>query len=286
MAALMTIEAANTDKILIYLTDCKRAGNARAALFSGLDAAVSAAQKEQADKASGQVGLFGMLGGGGPPPPSFRPPDEQEWSLGKRLGFERDAVGFYLSGHPVEAFAENLGRYVTCRLGDLSDEREGAEVTVPGMATASRQVRTKRGDKMGFVTLDDGTGTVECVFFSDAWERSARAFKDDGVAVLVKGELEKTADGCKILAESAEPLAELIESRAREVHICVDSPGPHRRPGHRAPRPHGALRREHPDDAHRRARGALPGDDASAAAPVCAPRRALPRRGRQHLPPQ
>ncbi|MBK9647852.1 MAG: DNA polymerase III subunit alpha [Deltaproteobacteria bacterium] len=309
MAALMSIESANTDKILIYLTDCKRAGitilppdvneslrpfdvpkmarntiryglgaikgigdaavdaildarveaggrfrdlmdcldrldlkrvnkkvlenlikagafdwtgHARAALFAGLDAAVSAAQKEQADKASGQVGLFGMLGGGGPPAPRFRPPDEQEWSLGKRLGFERDAVGFYLSGHPVEAFAENLGRYVTCRLGDLSDEREGAEVTVPGMATASRQVRTKRGDKMGFVTLDDGTGTVECVFFSDAWERSARAFKDDGVAVLVKGELEKTADGCKILAESAEPLAELIESRAREVHICVD----------------------------------------------------------------
>ncbi|MCB9759160.1 MAG: DNA polymerase III subunit alpha [Alphaproteobacteria bacterium] len=306
MAALMTIESANTDKILIYIGDCKRSGiridppdvnhsfkefdvpradrqsiryglgaiknvgssavdalieargaaggrfrsfmdclerldykrvnkkvlehlikagafdwtgHKRAALFEGLEGAISAAQRDQADKAAGQVGLFGGLGGA-VAKPGFRPPDVPEWSDTARLGFERDAVGFFLSGHPAQAFKEEVDKYATCRIVALNRQTV-EEVSVAGMAATIRQIRTKRGDKMAFITLDDETGSVECIFFSEAWANSARFFKEPA-PLLVKGMLERSAEGAKILAESVELLTEIRERRTREVLIHVE----------------------------------------------------------------
>ena len=305
MAALMSIESGNTDKILVYLTDCKRAGlrveppdinksgaafdvpkddrrciryglaaiegdgsavvdailearaaaggrfrdlmdclerldfrrvnkkvlenmikagafdwtqHPRAALFEGLESAISSAQREQEDKAAGQVGLFGMLGAARRP--GWRAPDVAEWPPGQRLGYEREAMGFFLSGHPVEDYADEVERLKTIRIDRLHTHQDESPVSVAGMASAIRVVRTKRGDKMAFVTLEDETGSVECVFFSDAWEASNRNVRDDQPAII-KGTLERNAEGCKILADSAELLAEIRE-RSRGLNLILD----------------------------------------------------------------
>ena len=300
MAALMTIESANTDKILLYISDCKKAGlevlppdvNAsvygfdvprdargsiryglgalkgvgrgavevlleareegpfesfidflerldmqqvnkkvleslvkagafdwtgehRAQLFEAIEPAMSYAQREQQDKASGQVGLFSMLGGAAKGP-SFRMPDVVQWSLAKELQMEREALGFFLSGHPVTAFAELVDKRASCRISQLERLRDGEEVLVAGMRASVRVVRTRRGDKMGFVVLDDETGSVECVFFSQAWADSERAL-GAGEPVFVRGKIEKSADGVKIRAESAELLSELERKETRRI---------------------------------------------------------------------
>jgi len=192
----------------------------RSALFSGLEAATSTAQRAQADKASGQVGLFGLLGGGAPKP-GFRLPKVAEWSMTKELGSEREALGFFLSGHPVVSYKQTVERFASCRVQGLSLKSADSDVGVAGMPAAVREVRTKRGDKMAFVTIDDETGSVECIFFSDPWSRSARMIKEGG-PIMVRGTLEKGSEGSKIMVESVESLSDLRARTTTEVRVSVD----------------------------------------------------------------
>ncbi len=305
MAALMTIESNNTDKVLVYIGDCRRAGldvrppdlnesvkgfdvpasdrgvirfglgavknvgsgavdailearadasgrfrdlmdclerldygrvnkrvlenlvrcgafdwtgHPRAALLGSLEGALSVAQSNQRSKAAGQVSLFGALSGGGAQVAGFRVPDVPEWPLARKLAQEREAVGFYLTGHPITAWRNEVKRFATCPLDGLGRREAGTDVSVAGVPSAIRVVRTRRGDKMAFVALEDDTTVVECVFFSDPWATSRRALESDQ-PILVRGKLEKTADGAKILAESVELLSELRERATREIHI-------------------------------------------------------------------
>jgi DNA polymerase-3 subunit alpha len=316
MAALMTIEANNTDKVLAYIGDCKRAGlevmppdinesvhgfdvppdkrdqirfglaavkgvgsgaieaiiearadaggrfadfgdclerldyrrvnkkvleslikcgafdwtgNNRQQLLKGLPAAMSSAQRTQSDKASGQTSLFG--GHTAVEAPKIRLPDVGEWPLAAKLGKEREALGFFITGHPVEAFAAIVRRVATCSIDELPLARADMEVRVAGMVSALRQIKTRRGDKMAFVTMEDVHGSVECVFFSDPWARSREVLGSDQ-PVLVQGKLEKGADGTpKILAESARSLAEVREQQTRAVHLVLDAEEVVARPG-------------------------------------------------------
>lgn len=195
-------------------------GHHRAQLFAAIDSAVSYAQREQADKASGQVGLFSMLGASAPKP-SFRMPEVTEWSLAKELGKEREALGFFLSGHPVSAFARLVDRRASARVAELERLSEGATVSVAVMTATSRVVRTRRGDKMAFLQMDDDTGAVEVIFFSKAWDACAKKVSE-GEPVLVTGELEKTSDGVKIRAESVELLSELERRSTTRVTLRLD----------------------------------------------------------------
>lgn len=308
MAALMTIESGNTDKILVYIGDCKRAkleirppdvnvsrwafdvprderdviryglgavkgvgraaveallearddaggsfedfldclerldygrvnkkfleslvkagafdwtGHHRAQLMAALDSAVSYAQREQADKKAGQFGLFAMMGGG-KKAPGFRMPEAAEWSLGKELNQEREAIGFFLSGHPVTSYAKLVDAHTSCRISELGSLAADTQVRVAAMVAASRVVRTKRGDRMAFVTIDDETDAVECVFFSKPWAECSRTLTADQ-PVLVTGKLEKSPEGVKIMGESAELLADLQSKATRKVIVSLEA---------------------------------------------------------------
>jgi DNA polymerase-3 subunit alpha len=307
MAALMSIEAGNTDKILSYIGDCKRAGLKvlppdvnesqrgfdvpphardtirfglaaikglgdgaieaiieargeaggrfgsfqdclerldhrrvnkkvleslikcgaldwtglpRQQMFEGLSVAVPAAQKAQQDKQSGQTSLFG--GARAPAAPPVRLPDVGEWPLASRLSREREALGFFITGHPVEDYLFALRKMQVTPLDRLGERpTEDGMVRIAGMVSAQRQILTKRGDKMAFVTLEDMHGTVECVFFSEPWAQS-RAVVTAELPILVTGKLEKGADGTpKVLAETARSLDEVQEGIARRVVVVL-----------------------------------------------------------------
>jgi DNA polymerase-3 subunit alpha len=105
----------------------------------------------------------------------------------------------------------------------LEHQRADIEVRVAGMVSTFRQIKTRRGDKMAFVTVEDTLGAVECVFFSEPWTNSRTAVTSEQ-PVLITGKLEKGADGTpKILAESARLLAEVRESQTRSVHLVLES---------------------------------------------------------------
>ena len=198
-------------------------GEPRRALLEGLEDAVAAGGRAQRDKAVGQGSLFGLLGGGDSSNPSrFRFPLVNEYSLSKKLEMEREVLGLYLTGHPMEAHVQAVERYATCSLGNLAQADTDLEVRIIGMAVDVRAIRTKRGDKMAFVQFQDHEATVEVVFFTEPWARSHKAV-DSGEPIVVIGNLEIRNDEMKILARSAEPLAAMVGRTTRKVEITLDA---------------------------------------------------------------
>jgi DNA polymerase-3 subunit alpha len=199
-------------------------GLARRQLYECIDQSITVAQKIQSDKDSAQTSLFGGAMAQ-QVQHTIRFPDVGEWPTSVKLAHEREALGFFITGHPVEAFRDVIGTAATCSIDQLPSQSHDQEVTIAGMVSTSRKVRTKRGNDMGFVTIEDELGGVECVFFSDPWANSRAALAAEA-PLLVRGKLEKrkgeNGDECKILAESAELLTEVRERRTKAVHLVIE----------------------------------------------------------------
>jgi len=135
-----------------------------------------------------------------------------------RLAHEREVLGMYLTGHPMEACAEDIARFATCPIADLERKRGDPEVSVVGLPEDTRVVRTRRGDPMAFVRIGDERAAVECVFFSEPWLKSQRAL-ESGEPVLIRGRVEYRDDEVKVLAESAEPLSDIRTRSTSEVRF-------------------------------------------------------------------
>ncbi|HHO52219.1 MAG TPA: DNA polymerase III subunit alpha, partial [Deltaproteobacteria bacterium] len=199
-------------------------GLSRRSLLAGLEAAMTLGARAQADKAAGQMGLFAAVAPAARPV-DFRFPDLTEAPLSKKLASEREVLGLYLSGHPMQAHTGDVARYASSEsLADLIEQAELAgfeDVRIMGLAVEVRTVRTRRGDKMAFVRIEDAFDSVECVFFAEAWGRSQRAI-EVGEPVLVTGQLEHNGDEIKLLAKSAETLSDIRARMTREVRFNLD----------------------------------------------------------------
>jgi DNA polymerase-3 subunit alpha len=186
----------------------------RAAVLAGLDASLERAAKIAEARAAGQALLFG--GGGAaetvttaPDLPSVPPLDERE-----RLAGEKEALGFFLSGHPLEEHAEHLARVTTHQVRDLTGT---GSMTVGGLVTALKRRRTKKGEWMAILTLEDTTGHAECVVFPKLFREIGESLADDQ-AVVVTGRADGQDGEARILAESIVPLDQAQE---REVDGVV-----------------------------------------------------------------
>ncbi|MFN7144422.1 MAG: OB-fold nucleic acid binding domain-containing protein, partial [Myxococcota bacterium] len=174
------------------------------------------AQQYQAQKASGQVGLFGGMAKA----PSFKLPNTPEWAVGERMKYEKETLGLFLTGHPIEAFAEEVQRFASAPIDGLRRLHDKDKVAVAGIVAAFRVIKTGKGDKMAFVTLEDVGGTVECVFFPKALPR-AQAVLEGGRPVLIRGVVEHKGEEVKILADTAEWLEDIRERSTALVELSL-----------------------------------------------------------------
>ncbi len=196
-------------------------GHPRAALMEGIDQAISHGQRRAEERAAGQANLFGGLGGNAVA--DFRWPGVAEWPLSVRLAYEREVLGLYLSGHPMQAHARDVARFANGTLAEARRFAGAEEVRLMGLVVSTRTVKTRRGDKMAFVKLEDQESAVEVVFFAQAWARSQRAV-ESGEPILVTGQIEEAVEGdeaVKLKASSAEPLSEIRGRMTREVKLDV-----------------------------------------------------------------
>ncbi|MCB9236188.1 MAG: DNA polymerase III subunit alpha [Bacteroidia bacterium] len=130
-----------------------------------LEKALSIGNKLQAEKASAQASLFGMtteVAFGGPP----RIPDAEEWPLMDRLNFEKDVIGFFLSGHPLDDYKLQIQSYCNTSIANI-ERMQGKEVKLAGVVTKYRQGMTKKGAKYSIFTLEDFSGAMEIALFND-----------------------------------------------------------------------------------------------------------------------
>jgi len=204
--------------------DAGPAPHRRARLFAAVDRAIEHGGRHQRDRDQGQHQLFG--GAVGEDAHDIPLPEVPAWSEAQQLAFEKEALGLYMSGHPLERFAQELQTFGAKRAGDLTASEP--DVWVGGIVSGLRSLKTKKGDRMAVFMLDDIAASLEVVVFPEAFAKHAPLIEADAM-VLVRGKLEKDDESARLVATELLPIAALAERTTREVAIHLAVP-PHGRP--------------------------------------------------------
>ena len=186
-------------------------GGHRSQLLASLDRAIDSGQRIQRDRESGQQGLFASFNGdpsGGDRALQLHQelPDTPKWPESQVLSSEKETLGFYITGHPLEKFAERIERITSTKVEDVNELETGQEVQVGAMISSLRPLRTRKGDRMATLALEDLSGSVDAVVFPDVFRRCESLLESEA-AVLVRGTLELEDSGNrKIIVREIQPI--------------------------------------------------------------------------------
>jgi DNA polymerase III subunit alpha len=215
----------------------------RPRLLAAVDGACEYGARAQRDRDQGQAQLFGGLvddasESGAAVPGAMMLPEASPWTETEQLGYEKETLGLYWSGHPVDRYTAALKEFGAKSIGELAElqstPRESGwgpggprsiepDTSIGGIVAAVRQLKTRKGDRMAVFTLEDAQGGVEVIVFPEAYQRAA-ALIETGVMVLVRGKLERDEENVRILASEIVPLETIRERLAREVAIRLRRP--------------------------------------------------------------
>ncbi|MDH3638479.1 MAG: DNA polymerase III subunit alpha [Gammaproteobacteria bacterium] len=194
-------------------------GAHRAALMATLPVAMEAADQESHARDAGQSDFFGVRTSA---ETVRRYREVDEWSEEQRLAAEKETLGLYLSGHPIDRYHQELEQLTDFRLADLNPS-QNRSLVVAGLVVALRIMNTKRGDRMAFVTLDDNTARLEIAVFSDLFSRSRDVLRKDSLLV-VQGQVsvDDFAGGFRMSADSVFSLEQIRAELANKLIITLD----------------------------------------------------------------
>jgi DNA polymerase-3 subunit alpha len=192
-------------------------GVPRAHLMTAVEAALEAGQRQQRERAEGQASFFDLLPAAPGPPAPGPPAVGPEWDTDQRLAFEREVLGFYVSGHPLaryRAVVESLGITVSA---DLAAKSPGSRVLLFGQVAALKEASTKSGNRMAFVTVEDMDGTVEVTVFPEPFKAAVEHLRSRE-PLLIRGRIDDGDKGRVVLAEDVRPLEQALgEGAARSA---------------------------------------------------------------------
>jgi DNA polymerase-3 subunit alpha len=209
-------------------------GDSRKGMLGVLEHAQAAGQKSQLDAQIGQGSIFdlGDLGGGDAPSafatPQHPPIPPGEFEQAELLAVEKEAIGLFISAHPLKEVREALRAAVDAPLSALPERKDGDWVTAGGIITQAKKIRTKKGDPMMFATLDDLEGSIEVLIFGKALAEYEGALGVDEV-VLVRGRVDHGDKGTSLIAQTVDPFtptAEEVESAREAAALQPQGPQP------------------------------------------------------------
>jgi DNA polymerase-3 subunit alpha len=211
-------------------------GASRKGMLSVLEQAQAAGQKMQQDAIIGQGSIFDLgmdASAGSGAAAAFAAPSHpgipaEEFDQNELLAVEKESIGLFVSAHPLKTVREAMRMKVDCSLTELSDRKDGDWVTVGGIITQGKKIRTKRGDHMMFATLDDLEGTIEILIFGRTLAAYEEAFQLDSV-ILVRGRVDhKDASKTCVVVQDAEKFEpsdeEIAKAREHAQRIVVGPP--------------------------------------------------------------
>lgn len=177
-------------------------GRTRAGLFERVEELLKSAQSLQKSKVSNQISLFGAA-----LPTAIIPPraDRAEWPTNQRLAYEKEALGFYITGHPLEKFRLELKRFGIAPTSSLRAKGKGADVRVAGVVTVLKLKNTKKGDRYASFVLEDEEGTIETLVWPDTYRKCAEILEGED-PVLIQGRLDVTEERCSLIVDQMESL--------------------------------------------------------------------------------
>src|SRR5689334_8494007 len=174
------------------LKDSRSMNEWRGALFSCIDSALSRAQRSKRERLSSQNGLFGSM----PEEIDFAneiSPTIKGWTATEMLAAEKAALGFYISGHPLERFLEVLQNVKAVGSAELPNLNTGSRVTCGGIISDLQTRTTKKGDKFALLRLEDEAGGTKCVLWPEVYRKHSALLQNDA-AVVIMGRLELSED--------------------------------------------------------------------------------------------
>jgi DNA polymerase-3 subunit alpha len=195
----------------------------RLGMLAVLDYALALGQKQAADRLAGQASIFDSAFGEAEAPSERHHPSlpVSEFDERELLRLEKETLGLYVSEHPLERVRAELRRKTDCALSELERRRDGDVVTVGGIVAGLKQVTTKRGEPMVFVTLDDPTGSADVVVFNSTYAAARDELEADRI-LIVKGRVDhKQAGETKLIAMDVTPFEAVPERR--EVRLRIDA---------------------------------------------------------------
>jgi len=192
-------------------------GYGRAPLLAGHELVMQAAQTLQQHRNAGQVSLFDMARTVGEPLVAVEEslPDAKPLTREQLLALEKEVLGVYVSGHPLEEYRDQLSLGVSAATSDLSQLPHSSEVVMGGLVASQKRVITRNGDSMAFVKLEDLHSQVEVVIRPKVLLECVDSLYDDAV-ILVRGRVSWQDEQVKVVAERIEPL-----SSREQVHIYL-----------------------------------------------------------------
>jgi DNA polymerase-3 subunit alpha len=206
---------------LIMAGALDKLGPHRAALMASLNDAVKAASQHHQAEAFGQGDMFGVLTDA-PEEVEHKYTQVPAWPEKVWLEGERETLGLYLTGHPINAYLKELTKYTSCRLKDATPTRRDQSLTVAGLVIAARVMTTKRGTRIGIMTLDDRSGRMEVMLFSDALDKYAELLEKDKI-VVVSGQVsfDDFNGGLKMSVREVMDLDQAREKYVRNLSISL-----------------------------------------------------------------
>jgi DNA polymerase-3 subunit alpha len=195
-------------------------GAKRSQMMAALEDALDYGQRVQKERLDPQIGLFdGAVNPQVINAPAL--PDIEEWSERQRLAFEKESLGFYVSGHPLKRYEDLIDKFTNANAVSIKEMKNGAAVRIGGLIRSTKIIKTKRGDLMAFATIEDLHGAVETTVFSRVYTAVSDLLVED-TPVFIQGQVQKDEQSVKILAEKVVAMNKAEETWTASIHFNVE----------------------------------------------------------------
>lgn len=188
-------------------------GHTRKGMYAAIEELLAWGSKMQKEALGGQTNLFGeriaeqcavVI-------------DRDAWDAREKLIYEKETLGIYISGHPLDIYRQLLDKHTSCHTRDLEHMSEGSEAIIGGQVVTSRKITTKKGDLMAFMTLEDYQGMAEFTIFPRTYNK-VREMLESGRMLIVKGEVQFRNEKVNVLVQEIHDLATWSRNKVRS---CV-----------------------------------------------------------------
>jgi DNA polymerase-3 subunit alpha len=195
-------------------------GAKRSQMMAALESALDYGQRVQRERNDPQMGLFDS----GQNQPSINAPtlpEIGEWEEKQLLAFEKESLGFYLAGHPLMRHEETLDKFTNANAISIKELRDGGVVRIGGLVQNTKIIKTRKGDMMAFVTIEDMHGAVETIVFARVFTLVRDLLVEDS-PLLIQGQVQKDEQSLKILADTVIPIDKAEETWTASVHLNLE----------------------------------------------------------------
>jgi len=197
-------------------------GDFRSQMTAFLEDALDYGQRIQKEKSDPQMGLFDT-GDNNHSMNLPSMPDIEEWTEKELLLQEKEALGFYITGHPLDRYEDLLNQFTNTDVASIKEVRNSQTVRIGGIVRDSKVIRTKRkGELMAFITIEDMHGSVEVVVFPSVYASVSNVLSEDN-PVIIQGEAKKEENSVKIFAESIVSMEDAEATWTASIHVNLNS---------------------------------------------------------------